>query len=228
MKPRVTVARAQSPDGTPLELIEHDGSYVIMADGLLLMSTRMSHSEEELARIACEGLPAGCRVLIGGLGCGYSLRATLDLISEDSEVIQAELVSEVVDWNRGPLATFASNPLGDDRVEVVIGDVGEVIQLAEEPFDAIILDVDNGPAAIVNETNFWLYSDEGLETMRATLTDAGRLAIWSSEDERGFTGRMRRAGFEAERHSVGSRKSGKGPRHVVFLGRVPAPRRSRR
>jgi len=218
MKPRLTIARATSPDGTELELIEHDGAYVINADGLLLMSTRMVHSEKELARLACQDLGSGARVLIGGLGCGYTLRAALDLLPEDAIAVQAELVPEIVEWNRGPLARFADNPLDDPRTELVVEDVAQLIRNTDEPYDAIMLDVDNGPSAVVTNTNAWLYGDAGLAKIYRSLKPGGILAVWSAEDGRVFTDALRTHGFDPHRHRVRSRPGGKGPSYFIFTG----------
>lgn len=219
MKPRVTIGRATSPDGTELELIEHDGAYVINADGLLLMSTKMVHSEEELARLACEGLGPGARVLIGGLGCGYTLRATLDRLTTDSTAVQAELVPEIVEWNRGPLASFADHPLDDPRTELDVRDVALLIREGRGTYDAIMLDVDNGPSAIVSNTNAWLYGNGGLQAIRRALKPSGTVAIWSAEDDRTFPDALRANGFDASRHRVRSRRGRKGPTYVIFVGK---------
>lgn len=226
MKPRVTIGRATSPDGTELELIEHDGSYVINADGLLLMSTRMVHSEQELARLACEGIGPGPRVLIGGLGCGYTLRATLDLLPQDGTVVQAELVPELVEWNRGPLAQFADHPLDDPRTELVVEDVAQVIRGARGAYDAIMLDVDNGPSAVVTNTNAWLYGSGGLQAIRRALKPGGVVAIWSAEDDRGFPELLEVNGLQASRRRVRSREGRKGPSYVIFVGRKSGGRRT--
>ena len=219
MKPWITVGEAVSPDGTRLELVEHDGEYVIRADDLPLMSTRMHFSEVELARIACKKLKPGAKVMIGGLGLGYTLRSALDLIPEDGKAVQVELVPEVVEWNRGPLASFADHPLDDERTELVQGDVTEVIRNAHNEFDAIMLDVDNGPSPIVDERNGWLYPDPGLQAIRRALKNGGKVAIWSADDEPKFPGRMRRNGFRADRHRVRTHKGKGGIRHVIFTGR---------
>ena len=221
MKPRVTVDRATSPDGTELQLVEHDGAYVINADGLLLMSTKMVHSEEELARLGCGSLGQKPRVLIGGLGCGYTLRATLELLPEDGVAVQSELVPEIVEWNRGPLGPFADHPLEDPRTDLQVKDVAALIREGDRSYDAVLLDVDNGPSAVVTNTNSWLYGDKGLRALRRALKPGGIAAIWSAEDDRGFPGKLRANGLVPERHRVRSRKGRKGPSYVIFLGRRP-------
>lgn len=219
MKPWITAGEAVSPDGTRLELVEHDSEYVIKADGLPLMSTRMHYSEVELARVVCNRLKPGAKVMIGGLGLGYTLRSTLDLLPKDGTVIQVELVPEVIEWNRGPLGPFADHPLNDSRVELVQDDVSEVISNGRNEYDSIILDVDNGPSPLVDERNGWLYTDSGLYAIRKALKNGGRVAIWSADDEPKFPARMRRNGFRPERHMVQAHKGKGGIRHVIFTGR---------
>jgi len=219
MKPWITAGEAVSPDGTRLELVEHDGEYIIKADDLPLMSTRMHYSEVELARLVCTKLKSGARVMIGGLGLGYTLRSTLDLIPKDATAVQVELVPEVIEWNKGPLGPFADHPLNDDRTELVQDDVTKVIKNARNEFDSIMLDVDNGPTALIQERNSWLYSDSGLQAIRKALKNGGRVAIWSADDEPRFVSRMKRNGFRAEKHQIATHKGKGGIRHVIFTGR---------
>ena len=219
MKPWITVGEALSPDGTRLELVEHDGEYIIRADDLPLMSTRMHFSEVELARLVCNKLKPGAKVMIGGLGLGYTLRSTLDLIPKDATAVQVELVPEVIEWNRGPLGPFADHPLDDKRTELVQDDVSEVIKKARNEYDSIMLDVDNGPTPVVQERNSWLYTDHGLGSIRRALKNGGRVAIWSADDEPRFVSRMKRNGFRAEKHHIQAHKGKGGIRHVIFTGR---------
>ena len=158
MKPRITVGKAVSPDGTRLELVEHDGEYLILADGLPLMSSRMHFSEVELSRVVCENLKPDARVMIGGLGLGYTLRSALELLPKSGTAVQVELVAEIVAWNRGPLGKMADHPLDDPRTELAVDDVAKVIRHARNEFDAIMLDVDNGPSAFVDDRNGWFYT----------------------------------------------------------------------
>jgi spermidine synthase len=192
MKPWITVGEALSPDGTRLELVEHDGEYIIRADDLPLMSTRMHYSEVELARIVCKKLKPGAKLMIGGLGLGYTLRSALDLLPKDGKVVQVELVPEVIEWNKGPLSPFADHPLKDKRTILQLEDVTKVIRGARNEYDSIMLDVDNGPSPLVNEKNGWLYSDSGLLAIRSALKNGGQVAIWSADDEPRFISRMRR------------------------------------
>ena len=219
MKPWITVGEALSPDGTRLELVEHDGEYIIRADDLPLMSTRMHFSEIELARLVCNKLRPGAKVMIGGLGLGYTLRAALDLIPKDGKAVQVELVPEVIEWNKGPLAQFAEHPLDDKRTELVQNDVSKVIKNARNEYDSIMLDIDNGPSPLVSERNAWLYTDHGLGAIRSALKNGGRVAIWSADDEPRFVSRMKRNGFRAQKHEIQAHK-GKGRiRHLIFTGR---------
>ena len=219
MKPRTTVATATSPDGTVLDLVEHDGDYLILANRVPLMSTRLHESEEELSRVGCPSLPPGARVLVGGLGMGYTLRAALDLLPEDGRVDQVELSSAVVEWNRGPLAPFAGHPLDDPRVELVQADVRKVVRDCGPIYDAILLDVDNGPSVAQREQNSSLYRPKGLRMLRAALRRGGRLAIWGARDEDpGFPERMGSVGFESCKYRVSARPGRKGGFHVIYLG----------
>ena len=219
MKPWNTVGEALSPDGTRLELVEHDGEYIIRADDLPLMSTRMHFSEIELARLVCNKLRSGAKVMVGGLGLGYTLRAALDLLPKDGKAVQVELVPEVIEWNKGPLASFAGNPLDDKRSALVQGDVAKAIRGARNEYDSIMLDVDNGPSPLVSERNAWLYTDHGLQAIRGALKNGGRIAIWSADDEPRFISRMKRNGFRAEKHLIQAHKGKGGIRHVIFTGR---------
>ena len=222
MKPWITVGEAVSPDGTRLELVEHDGEYIIKADDLPLMLTRVHLSEVELARLVCEKLEPGARVMIGGLGLGYTLRSVLDLLPRDGTAVQVELVPEVIEWNRGPLARFADHPLDDPRTVLVEGDVAQVIRDAREEFDAILLDVDNGPSTSADERNAWLYCDDGLQAIRRALKQSGNVAIWSAGDEPKFPRRLRSNGFLAHSHHVRTHKGKGGRRHVIFTGQKSA------
>lgn len=217
MKPRTVIATATSRDGTRLTLIEHDGDYLIDADGIPLMSTRLHHSEEILATLACEDLPPKCQVLIGGLGMGFTLRAALDRLPPDGQAIQVELVPEVIEWNRGPLGPFAGQPLLDPRTRLVNDDVAAVIQRHHGDLDAILLDVDNGPSSVVSERNHWLYTKAGLAAHARALKPKGRLAIWAVTLEESFPRFLNAHGFDASCHRVHARP-GKRGHHVIYLG----------
>ena len=218
MKPWEFLDSARTPDGGTLELRRHDGEYVIRAEGYDLMTSRMHGSEDAMMSLACPHPRGGASVLIGGLGMGYTLRAALDLLPEDGHAIVGELIPEVVEWNRGPLGPLAGNPLDDPRVQVVMGDVGKTIRQSEaQRFDAILLDVDNGPSAPTQKGNSWLYTQGGLAASHRALRPGGGLAIWAIDDERGFERKLKSAGFLPSTHLVTAHGT-KGKRHTVFLG----------
>jgi spermidine synthase len=220
VKPFELIGRAVAPDGTALRLVRRGDEYVILAGGAILMSSRMHGSEEALAKFACQrtGTLKQARVLVGGLGMGFTLRATLDLLSPGATVIVAELVPAVVEWNRGVLGPLAGHPLEDKRVRVETGDVAVILRSGVAQFDAVILDVDNGPAAFSNANNAGLYDDRGIAATRAALRREGVLAVWAAREDRKFEQRLRDGGFDVQVHRVrGGLKKG-GPRHTIFLG----------
>jgi spermidine synthase len=159
-------------------------------------------------------------VLIGGLGMGFTLRATLDLLPAGASVLVAELVPAVVEWNRSVLGPLADYPLNDSRVTVVPGDVAVTLGASRDRFDAILLDVDNGPDAFTSSANARLYDDRGLAASRAALTSRGVLAVWSAWEDRKFEQRLRYAGFAVQVERVRARLKRGGPRHTIFLGRL--------
>jgi spermidine synthase len=221
VKPWELLGQTRAPDGTDLSLTLRGGEYVILANGKSLMSSRMHGSEEALAAFACARIHA-CRerrvsVLIGGLGMGFTLRAALDLLPHDADVVVAELLPAVVEWNRGPLGPLAGQPLRDRRVRVEPGDVAVAIRSSANAFDAILLDVDNGPAAFATSGNGALYNDAGLAAARGALRKDGVLAVWSAREDRRFEQRLRYAGFRAEVQRVRARLKKGGPRHTIFL-----------
>jgi spermidine synthase len=224
MLPWETIDRAHAPDGAELVLARRGGEWVIRASGRVLMSSRTHASEEALATLALARAPAAKAVLVGGLGLGFTVRAALDLLPERARVTVAELVPAVVAWNRGPLAPLAGGPLEDPRVTVAEADVATVATGAR--WDAILLDVDNGPSPLAHAMNARLYGEAGLATFRGALRDGGVLAVWSAGADPTFVDRLGRAGFAAEARPVAAAASG-GQRHVVFVGvkRAPAPRR---
>jgi spermidine synthase len=202
-----------------MALTRRDREYIILADGKPLMSSRMHGSEEALATLACERartLEEPC-VLVGGLGMGFTLRAALDVLPAGATVIVAELVPAVVEWNRGPLAPLAEHPLDDRRVTVFEGDVLDALRGHRARLDAVILDVDNGPAAFTASGNTALYTNEGIATARAALKDNGVLAVWSAWDDRKFEQRLRYSGFTVKVTRVRARLKKGGPRHTLFL-----------
>lgn len=222
MQPWELLGEARTPEGTHMTLTRRGNEYMILADGKDLMSSRMKGSEEELARLGCDRaakLEAPC-VLVGGLGMGFTLRATLDVLPADATVIVAELMPAVVKWNEGPLGPLANHPLADRRTRVEVGDVGDVLREGRNRFDAVLLDVDNGPAAFTQTSNASLYDNAGLATIKAALRPEGALAVWSAWDDRKFEHRLRHHGFALETHRVRARLRQGGPKHTIFLGRL--------
>jgi spermidine synthase len=224
VKPIELLDQTFSPDGTVLKLIRRGDEYLILADGAILMSSRMHGSEEALAAFACQGIRKLKRpsVLIGGLGMGFTLRATLDLLSADATVVVAELVPAVVEWNRGPLGPLAGHPLKDRRVRVETGDVGAILSSSLGQFDAVVLDVDNGPSALTASNNAGLYEKRGIAAAHAALKINGVLAVWAVREDRKFEERLRDGGFEAQVRRVRGRLKKGGPHHIIFLGRKSA------
>ncbi len=193
--------------------------YLILADGAILMSSRMHGSEEALASCACENMQTleRPRVLIGGLGMGFTLRATLDLLPQAATILVVELLPMVVEWNRGPLGPLAGHPLKDKRVEVIAGDVLATIRSSSDKFDAVLLDVDNGPAAFTASNNAGLYDKRGIAEACAALKPQGILAVWAAQADRKFEQRLRDGGFQVQVHHPRGRLKKGGPRHTIFL-----------
>jgi len=203
-----------------MKLVRRDREYIILANGKSLMSSRMHGSEEALATFGCRRartLEQPC-VLVGGLGMGFTLRATLDFLPPDARVVVAELLPTVVEWNRGPLGPLAGHPLKDKRVRVEVGDVRDTLGSSSGRFDAVLLDVDNGPSAFSAMNNAGLYDDRGLAAARAALKTGGVLAIWSAQEDRKFEQRLRYGRFAVQVERVRGRLKKGGPRHTIFLG----------
>jgi spermidine synthase len=220
------LGQASSPDGTVLKLVRRSDEYIILANGKSLMSSRMHGSEEALATLGCQRARTLERpsVLIGGLGMGFTLRATLDLLPPEATVVVTELVPAVVEWNRGPLGPLAEEPLKDARVSIEIDDVAITLSLRRGQFDAVLLDVDNGPAAFTAPTNAGLYDDHGIAVAFAALKMDGVLAVWSAREDRKFEQRLRHGRFNVAVESVRGRLKRGGPRHTIFLGHKTAGR----
>ena len=219
---RELLGRTHLPGGQELKLTSEEGYYVLTLDGVPLMSSAAHHSEEHLAEVGCEGLAErpDTRVLVGGLGMGYTLRAALDRTSATSRVVVAELVPAVVRWNRGPLGDLAGRPLDDPRTELVAGDVVAYVESRPEPFDAILLDTDNGPDDFTAKGNARLYDAQGLSRLRKTLRPGGRLVVWSAYQCPAFVHDLRRAGLEPSVVKAKARGT-KGGRHTLYVGRRP-------
>jgi spermidine synthase len=220
VNPMELLGETRTPDGYDLKLTRRGNEYIILANGKTLMSSRMHGSEEALAQFGCRQarlLKRPC-VLVGGLGMGYTLRATLDLLPRDAKVVVAELASAVVEWNRGPLGPLAGNPLKDRRVHVDVRDVAVTLRSGLARFDAVLLDVDNGPSAFTTEANEEMYEDRGLATIHKALRPGGVLTIWSVREDRKFEQRLRYNGFRVEVERVRGRLKKGGPHHFIFLG----------
>lgn len=217
VKPWEHLATAPTPDGYDLELWRHDRDFAIRADGYDLMVSRAHQSEDQMMALACPNPPAEARVLVGGLGMGYTLRAVLDALPANGTAVVSELIPDVIEWNRGVLGPLAGHPLDDPRTQIESRDVAEVIRDATDQLDAILLDVDNGPTAPTQRRNVRLYTPEGLEAIHTALRPRGALAIWSVDEQRGFERRLRRAGFEPQTHRV--RAHGRrGTSHYILVG----------
>ena len=206
-----------------LALYQHGKDFLIkVVGGQDLMSTRTHGSADALAELTCPEVAGRIRprVLIGGLGVGFTLAAALRHLGPDAEVVVAELVPAVVEWNRGPLGEHAGHPLRDKRVTVEEVDVSLVLRAGGRSFDAILLDVDNGPEGLTQKSNDWLYSKAGLNVSYRALRPKGVFAVWSAGSDRGFTKRLGKAGFEVEEVPVRAHL-GKGARHLIWVARVP-------
>jgi spermidine synthase len=224
MQPLELLGQSTTPDGWDLKLTRRTNEYIILANGKSLMSSRMHGSEEALATFACQGLRTGKHrcVLIGGIGMGFTLRAALDLVPRDAQIVVAELVPAVVEWNRGPLGPLAGHPLKDKRVRIEVIDVAIAIKSRRRELDAILLDVDNGPNAFTTTENSRLYDDDGIAASHAALKPGGVLAVWSARDDRKFEQRLRYGGFVVEVERVRGRLKKGGPYHTIFLAQKSA------
>lgn len=222
MRQWATIGSAAVPGGGgELELLQGGDAFAIRVDGRELMHSSVHGSEDALADLALDALGprAAPVVLVGGLGMGFTLAAALRRLSPEGRAIVAELVPEVVAWNRGPLAPLAGRPLDDPRTDVHEGDVGALIRAQARAFDAILLDVDNGPDGLSRPSNAAIYSRAGLVAARDALRPGGVLAVWSATPDPAFTSRLRRAGFEVDERTVRERGVKGGHRHVVWIAR---------
>lgn len=225
---RELLGTAQVPGGEELRLFAHGRDFMIVLGRNELMSTRMRGSEEALARLTLDRLD-GMRdphLLIGGYGMGFTLRAALAELGPKARVTVAELVPEIVEWARGPMAELTAGCLDDPRVTLTLRDVGELILLSAEPYDAILLDVDNGPDGLVRADNDRIYRRDVLRAAMAMLNPGGVLAVWSAEKDPKFVRRLEKTGFAVEevevRARIGPDGKGKGPRHTIWFARKAA------
>lgn len=227
MLARELLGTAQVPGGEELRLYSHGRDFMIVLDRNELMSTRMRGSEEALALLSLERLAhvQSPHLLIGGYGMGFTLRAALNAAPPKAAITVAELVPEIIEWAKGPMADLTGDAFNDPRFTLRMGDVADVI--AERPgrYDAILLDVDNGPDGLVREENDRIYSNAGLAAARRALTPEGVLAIWSAAPDPRFTRQLERARFDVEVVEVSARYDaqgkGKGPKHTIWFA---APR----
>ncbi len=219
---------APVPDGDgELSLYRRGGEFSIRVAGRELMNSRIHGSEEALAELACARIAdqARPRILIGGLGMGFTLAAALRRLPTEGQAVVAELVPTVVAWNRRVLGDLAGRPLLDARVSVHEGDVAEILQAEPQAFDAILLDVDNGPEALARRDNNWLYARPGLQAAFSVLRPEGVLAVWSAAPHQSFAQRLRSVGFAVEELRVPARERRGGRRHIIWLARRPGPGR---
>ena len=220
MKVRELLATAQVPSGEEeLRLFRRDRDFMIVLDRNELMNSRMSGSEEQLATLTIDRLKnrADPRILIGGYGMGFTLRAALAALPAGASAVVAELVPEIIAWARGPMADLTAGCLDDPRVSVVEGDVAAAISAARSSYDAILLDVDNGPDGLTRAGNDGLYSEAGLAAAKAALVKGGILAVWSAGDDPAFTRRLAANGFVPNPTRTRARSNGKGAQHTIWL-----------
>jgi spermidine synthase len=225
MKPYERLGEARTPNGTMIALYRHDGAYLIRADGVELMSSRRHLSEDRLAEVACAPLleRSRARVLIGGLGLGFTLRAALRLLREDAEIVVAELLAEVIEWNADPRYDLSVEAMRDPRVRVVQDDVIDVLRGNGSAFDAIMLDTDNGPDGMLMSESSRLYSTRGIAATIAALRAGGSIVYWSVGDDPRFASALRGAGLSVSALRVRAHET-TGPMHTLYVAK---PRDSR-
>jgi spermidine synthase len=219
MIPRELIGTATVPGGEDLRLYRRGADFMIVLDRNELMNSRMSGSEEALATMTCDRLrdKATPHLLIGGYGMGFTLRAALGALGKRARVTVVELVPEIIEWARGPMAALTGDCLDDPRITLIERDVAAAIGEGRATYDAILLDVDNGPDGLVRKANDRLYSAYGLATARAALRPGGVLAIWSAAPDTAFARKLHSAGFDVDEVTVRARSNGKGPQHVIWF-----------
>ena len=219
MSPRELIGTAAVAGGDELRLFRRGADFMIVLDRNELMNSRMSGSEEALAVMTCDLLAgrSAPHMLIGGYGMGFTLRAALGALERDARITLSELVPEIIEWARGPMANLADGCLDDPRVTLIEGDVVALIEGANSSYDAILLDVDNGPDGLTRTGNDRLYSARGLGAAKRALRPGGILAVWSASPDAVFAQRLRNAGFGVNEVVVRARSNGKGPRHVIWF-----------
>lgn len=222
MKPRELLATAQIPGGEELRLYKRDADYIIALGANELMSSRLSGSEEALALLTCDRLQnvEAPHLLIGGYGMGFTLRAALARLGPQARFTVIELIPEIIEWARGPMADLAAGCLDDPRVNLIMRDVSRAIAATERAFDAILLDVDNGPDGLTRAENDHIYTLLGLQEAKRALKPGGVLAIWSAAQNERFARRLKHAGFQVEEVMVRAGRNNKGARHVIWFART--------
>jgi spermidine synthase len=228
MIPWKMLDRAPIPGGGELTLMQRGAELAIRVNGAELMASRAHASEERMAVLAFERLAhvTKPRVLIGGLGLGYTLRAALDAFPSSATIVVAELVPQVVTWMRGPLAHLAGHPLDDRRTVIEVADAAAILRASPGVFHALLIDIDNSPTTLAREANSSLYSDQGLRSARAALAPGGVLIVWSAGPDARFAERMRRAGFHVEVTRASAHGGGRGRGHTLFVGELGGQRPS--
>ena len=219
MIPWIHIDTAQVPGGGEMRLMQRGAEFSIRLDGNELMSSRLSATEQALATIACDRIKTreAPRILIGGLGMGFTLRAALIVLGAQAEIVTAELVPAVVAWARGPMSEISGNNLTDRRVRIHEGDVGDLIRAGNGDYDAILLDVDNGPEGMTRKSNDRLYDVKGLRAAYAALRAGGVLGVWSSNPNPKFTERLRQSGFSADEIPLRAKGPRCGARHMLWM-----------
>lgn len=219
MKATVTLASAKTPDGSSITLHEHDGQHFLKVAGLQLMSTTASWSEAEMADLSCAKLPKNPHILIGGLGFGFTLKRVLELTGPDARVVVSELMPQIVEWNRVYLSEVNGKLLDDPRVKIVVGDVYDLIdRCGSDRYDAILLDVDNGPDPFVQNDNGRLYKGSGLVRIKAALNPGGRVVFWSANEDRSFEKLLSRSFKNVESIRAKAYPKAKRFTHTLFVG----------
>ncbi len=221
MKPTRNVAETQTPDGSRFSLHEHDGQYSLKLNGAQLMSSGWTLSERALADAACRDCDRQRepRILVGGMGLGFSLKRVLELVSKNAKVCVAELIPEVIDWNREHLRDLNGALLDDPRVSIYTGDVFDcIMKNGAAYYDAILLDVDNGPAAFVQSDNARIYDTVGLQMIYDSLRTGGRVAFWSADPEPKFMRHLRKAGYQAEEIEAKTHERAKRAANRIYVG----------
>lgn len=222
MKPTINIAETVAPDGATFRLCSHDGEFFLYMNERQVMSTTMTHSELRLADLGCDFRDSrkNPRILIGGLGLGFSLRRCLELTQHAATIEVAELLPEIITWNRECLSGLNDEILADQRTQIIEGDVYPLIEAAARKaprYDAILLDVDDGPSSLLQPRNAQIYRREGLRTINRALTTGGRVAFWAATTEPGLQRDLRQTGFNVEEIPVAKHPRAKQQRHRIYL-----------